>query len=111
MKRLSILSLIIILLSLGFIFLGYRLGKTDQSSGDTAPSIEIDRSQIAAHSTMANCWAAIGGSVYLLDNYFSKNPDQILANQLCGKIEPNVALPNNLKNKNLYAYRIGILAP
>jgi len=89
----------------------FRPISSDKPVVDAVPSREITKSQVMQHTTVNDCWVAIGGSVYRLDSYFVKHPNSTLAAQLCGKIEPEVVLPANLKKTALVAYRIGILAP
>lgn len=104
----SIITILVIAVILVLIF---RLKNSEKLTSDVVPSREITETQVTQHSTTTDCWVAIGGSVYRLDNYFVKHPDDELASRLCGKIEPELALPTNLKKSALLAYRIGILAP
>lgn len=105
------ISIITAILIIVLAFLIIRLREPSEPMGDTVPSTEFTKSQVMQHATTTDCWVAIGGSVYRLDNYFVKHPDELLSSQLCGKIEPEVTLPTNLKKSALLAYRLGILTP
>jgi hypothetical protein len=105
-----VLIITIFVISILIVFI-FRLKNSEKLLPDSVPSTEISISQVMQHSTNVDCWVAIGGSVYRLDSYFVKNPDQALSAQLCGKVEPEVVLPTNLKKSSLLAYRIGVLAP
>lgn len=101
---LAILSIILIIL-----VLGHR--RINDGAETAITAYEITAQQIEDHSSNSDCWAAIGGSVYDLTNYFAKNPSNFLANSICGKITQEANLPNTLTIKTLITYKIGILTP
>jgi hypothetical protein len=110
MKRIIIfLSLTIIIIASLVIILNRKSLAPAETIGISTNASEIKSEVVLAHNSANNCWVAIGGSVYKLDDYFVKNPNEVLASQLCGKIEPELKLPKDLSTTSLATYRIGIL--
>lgn len=111
MKRVVLLlSLTIIIIASLVIILNRKSLAPAETIGISANASEIKSESVLTHNFANNCWVAIGGSVYRLENYFIKNPNEVLASQLCGMIDPSIKLPDTLKTKALTYYRIGILS-
>ncbi|MEI6237064.1 MAG: cytochrome b5 domain-containing protein [Candidatus Saccharibacteria bacterium] len=112
MKRTIIILILFIIIIAGLVLFLNQKGQAPAGPpSDSAIATEIKLETITKHNTTVDCWVAIGGSVYRLDSFLTKHPDENLANQLCGMIEPEVKLPDTLKAEVLASYRIGLLSP
>jgi hypothetical protein len=111
MKQVLLGLLAIISVLLIILVIGHRRIENGGQIEDAITAYEITAQQVNNHKTASDCWSAIGGSVYDLTNYFYKNPDDFLANSLCGKITQEANLPDTLNTQTLITYKIGILIP
>ena len=92
------------------------MGETSNEQPEFSGSESITIADVQAHDSAADCWVAIGGSVYALDSFIAEHPGGAASIQnLCGT-DATAAFSNqhaqeSLPAKQLYSLFVGNLAP